>query len=397
MYAHMREKDQTLIKRNAHQYQGGEYKEIVENGLVWYYCPRQVPGKPNKLTSVWMGPYRVVKKIPPNLVKITAAHTQGRDLTVSVARLKIYKTDPNLEHRRMPRERTWEEDDDSEAEDIIPFKERVGGNIVIPIQIGVPTTDMVDLAEAMKDPVATEETPVATRHVEVEDAVLPDTEDENMVDESMVAGPPTVNERRPEPNQVPTQRREKRKRIILNPNTDGSASEQEKTLPKRNRWKDLLPGSSSEWETDGEVNMIKRDSIMVPRLRGSQLPYKATEGSAAYDLRAPVNATVMPGGRLVLDLNFSAAIPEGYALQLSSRSGLASQGLWTLAGVIDSDYRGSIKAILFNSNSSAFKITKGQRITQAFLFRTYEVEWQEVERLPSTNRGDGGLGSTGKT
>ena len=90
----MRKNDQTVIKRNAHQYQGGEYKEIIENGLVWYYCPKQVPGKPNKLTSVWMGPFRVVEKIPPNLVKITAAHTQGRDLTVSVARLKIYKMIP---------------------------------------------------------------------------------------------------------------------------------------------------------------------------------------------------------------------------------------------------------------------------------------------------------------
>ena len=150
------------------------------------------------------------------------------------------------------------------------------------------------------------------------------------------------------------------------------------------------------FQTDGELNMIKKDGITVPRLKGSQLPYKATEGSAAYDLRAPVNATVMPGGRLVLDLNLSAAIPEGYALQLSSRSGLASQGLWTLAGVIDSDYRGSIKAILFNSNSSAFKIAKGQRITQAFLFRTFDIDWQEVEELPSTSRGEGGLGSTGK-
>ena len=82
----------------------------------------------------------------------------------------------------------------------------------------------------------------------------------------------------------------------------------------------------------------------------------------------------MPGGKLVLDLNLSAAIPEGYALQLSSRSGLASQGLWTLAGVIDSDYRGNIKVILFNSNNSAFKIAKGQRIMQAFLFRTYDID-----------------------
>ena len=52
MYAHMRKNDQVVIKRNAHQYQGGEYKEITEGGLVWYYCPKQVPGKPTKLTSI---------------------------------------------------------------------------------------------------------------------------------------------------------------------------------------------------------------------------------------------------------------------------------------------------------------------------------------------------------
>ena len=89
MYAHMRKNDQVVIKRNAHQYQGGEYKEITEGGLVWYFCPKQIPGKPTKLTSIWMGPFRVVEKIPPNLVKITAAHTKGREITVSVSRLKI--------------------------------------------------------------------------------------------------------------------------------------------------------------------------------------------------------------------------------------------------------------------------------------------------------------------
>ena len=73
----------------------------------------------------------------------------------------------------------------------------------------------------MKHPVAEEETPVATGHVDVEDAVLKDIEDE-----SMVAGPPTVKEPSPDPIHVPAQRREKRKRVILNPNTDGSASEQ---------------------------------------------------------------------------------------------------------------------------------------------------------------------------
>ena len=158
----------------------------------------------------------------------------------------------------------------------------------------------------------------------------------------------------------------------------------------------MLPGLSSEWETEEEVSAMEARDVTVPRLKGSQLPYKATEGSAAYDLRAPAAAIGPPGRTLVLDLNISTAIPEGYALQLSSRSGLASRGLWTLAGVIDSDYRGSIKVILFNSTTSAFKIVKGQRITQAFLFQTYNVDWKEVEQLPTTSRGNGGLGSTGK-
>ena len=87
-----------------------------------------------------------------------------------------------------------------------------------------------------------------------------------------------------------------------------------------------------------EVRVMNAQDVTVPRLKGSQLPYRAREGSAAYDLHAPAAATVPPGGTLVLDLNISAAIPTGYALQLSSWSGLASRGLWTLAGVIDSDY-----------------------------------------------------------
>ena len=83
--------------------------------------------------------------------------------------------------------------------------------------------------------------------------------------------------------------------------------------------------------TEEEVSAMNARDVTVPRQKGSQLPYKATEGSATYDLHAPAAATVPPGGTLVLDLNISAAFPEEYALQLSSRSGLASRGLWTLA------------------------------------------------------------------
>ena len=148
------ENDQVVIKRNAHLYHGGKYKEITEGGLVWYFCPKQIPGKPIELTSIWMGPFRVVKNIPPVWVKITAAHTKSREFMMSVSRLKIFRADPNLEHRRMPKDKGWEDDGDSEAEDIQPLRDRPREDIVIPIQTGAPAAAMVDLEDPVKDTAA---------------------------------------------------------------------------------------------------------------------------------------------------------------------------------------------------------------------------------------------------
>ena len=86
-------------------------------------------------------------------------------------------------------------------------------------------------------------------------------------------------------------------------------------MPRRNRWKDLLPGSSSECETEGELNTTHARDRTIPKLKGPQLLYKGTEGSAAYDEQTPVAATVPPSETLVLDLSLSAAILERYALQ----------------------------------------------------------------------------------
>ena len=120
---------------------------------------------------------------------------------------------------------------------------------------------------------------------------------------------------------------------------------------------------------------------MVPKLKGPQLLYNGTVGSAAYDVQTPMAATMPPSETLVLDLSLSAAIPERYALQLSS------------AGVIDSEYRGSD---IVQQQYKYIQDCQGQRITQVFLFPTYNVDWEEVEQLPSTSRGNGVLGLTGQ-
>ena len=182
----------------------------------------------------------MVEKIPPNLVKITAAHIKGRELTVSVSRLKIYRTDPNLEHRGIPKDRVLEEDDDSEAEDIQPLKDQERDTIVIPIQTGAPATAMVDVADAMKDTGAGDMPPAAPMHMDVQYAVSKSADNED--DVSMEAGPPTIRVPHPITNllnksSVQIQRREKRKWLVLSPNLpgDGSASEPEKALQKRSR------------------------------------------------------------------------------------------------------------------------------------------------------------------
>ena len=119
----------------------------------------------------------------------------------------------------------------------------------------------MDLADAVKDTVAEDVLPAISMHMEVQDAVLG-----NADEASMAAGPPTMRIPHPMTSNVKMPRRGKHKRVVLNPNIDESASEPEKALPNRNRWNDWLPGSSSEWEPEGEVNTTNARDRTVPRL-----------------------------------------------------------------------------------------------------------------------------------
>ena len=100
--------------------------------------------------------------------------------------------------------------------------------------------------------------------------------------------------------------------------------------------------------------------------RNSSVPVHASEGAAAYDFEANEEKMLPPGSVALVDLNLKLAIPDGVYLQLHSRSGLALQGVVTVGGVIDSDYRGPIRAILHNFGFNPVLIKKGQRITSGF-------------------------------
>ena len=131
------------------------------------------------------------------------------------------------------------------------------------------------------------------------------------------------------------------------------------------------------------------------------LPQYATPLSAGLDLRANLNEpiTLQPLQRVLVPTGLYIALPAGYEDQVRPRSGLAlKKGITVLntPGTIDADYRGEVCVILVNLSADPFVIEDGERIAQMVVARHEQVEWQPVEQLESTERGEGGFGHTGK-
>lgn len=108
---------------------------------------------------------------------------------------------------------------------------------------------------------------------------------------------------------------------------------------------------------------------------------------------------IKPGGRCLIPTGLFVAIPQGYELQCRMRSGLALKMGLTLTngvGTIDADYRGEIGIILTNTSNVPVRINDGERLMQLVLAKHEVAEWEEVEVLSETDRGEGGFGHTGK-
>ena len=129
-------------------------------------------------------------------------------------------------------------------------------------------------------------------------------------------------------------------------------------------------------------------------------PFYATERSAGMDIKANIEEpiTLQPLQRAMVPTGLYIALPEGTEAQIRPRSGLAAKhGITVLntPGTIDADYRGEIKVILVNLSNDPFVINPGERIAQMVVARYEHVEWDAVEVLDETERGEGGFGSTG--
>jgi len=143
-----------------------------------------------------------------------------------------------------------------------------------------------------------------------------------------------------------------------------------------------------------------RPSPLVVRVTvpsGGALPEYGSGGAAGADLRSCEALVIPPGGRAAVPTGLRVEIPAGHVGLVWPRSGLAVRhGIDTLAGVIDSDYRGEVKVVLVNHGREPFPIASGDRVAQLLVQRIETAVFAEARELDDSERGAGGFGSTGR-
>lgn len=149
----------------------------------------------------------------------------------------------------------------------------------------------------------------------------------------------------------------------------------------------------------------KQKTELIPKLKvllrsdKARVPTKGSKLAAGYDIYASEAGIVPAHGQGMIKTDLTVIVPVGTYGRIAPRSGLAAKhGISTGAGVVDADYRGEIKIILFNHSDQDFDITQGDRIAQLVLEKILLTDVEEItlEQLDETERGSGGFGSTGK-
>lgn len=140
--------------------------------------------------------------------------------------------------------------------------------------------------------------------------------------------------------------------------------------------------------------------LCLPHYRGLPAPEYMTAGASGLDLLAAVTSTldIKPGKRALIPTGIQLALPEGFEGQVRPRSGLAlKEGVAVLnsPGTIDSDYRGEIQVILYNTGDRTFTVERGMRVAQLVVAPVIKACFVVVDNLSATTRGAGGFGHTG--
>jgi dUTP pyrophosphatase len=141
--------------------------------------------------------------------------------------------------------------------------------------------------------------------------------------------------------------------------------------------------------------------VKIINKSSNPIPAYATEQAAGMDIRAnlPCEVVLKPMERTLIPTGLFIELPDGYEAQIRPRSGLALKSGVTVLntpGTIDADYRGEIGVVLINLSDQDFVVQHGERIAQMVINQYTKIEFEEVELLTSTIRGEGGFGHTGK-
>lgn len=156
---------------------------------------------------------------------------------------------------------------------------------------------------------------------------------------------------------------------------------------------DLNQHFESQFTSSVELKYINESENVNP-----DYVYKSDSG---FDLRASEDVWVFPNSRVLVPTGLKFDIPDGYEIQVRSKSGLAlNQGLFVLnsPGTVDSGYLGEVKVIIFNTTTEKVKIVKGQKIAQAVLCPVVNGKWVsliQTNSMDNKDRNDNGFGSTG--
>jgi dUTP pyrophosphatase len=159
----------------------------------------------------------------------------------------------------------------------------------------------------------------------------------------------------------------------------------------------MSPSATPASPAFSKLTSSSQPPLLIKKLSDkATTPTRGSAFAAGYDLYASKDTNVPAHGKVLVSTDISMACPEGTYGRIAPRSGLASKHfIDTGAGVIDSDYRGEVKVLLFNHAPEDFPIKHGDRIAQLVLERIYTPEIMEVTDLEESVRGAGGFGSTG--
>lgn len=145
---------------------------------------------------------------------------------------------------------------------------------------------------------------------------------------------------------------------------------------------------------------MDRIKVKIINRSGYDLPAYETPSAAGMDIHAAIDApvTLAPLQRTLVPTGLHIQLPQGYECQIRPRSGLALRSgisLVNTPGTVDADYRGEIGVIVINLSDTPFTINPGERIAQMIIAPYSHVEWEPVERIDETKRGEGAFGHTG--